>query len=136
MTTAVICTIIMTIAIRLQRVSCERLCLAKLREKADRQSCYAQVDSTYFGSGVNFSGGMPTTTEQTINFFLKRRSLALELFNASYLKEIREGPAVVGIVRQEPGSLRQLHWHLEADEWQFGINGTLEVTCSCQADLL
>ena len=32
-----------------------------------------------------------------------------------------------GIVRIEPGSIRQLHWHLEADEWQFGINGTLEV---------
>lgn len=30
-------------------------------------------------------------------------------------------------MRQEPGSLRQLHWHLEADEWQFGINGTLEL---------
>lgn len=32
-----------------------------------------------------------------------------------------------GIVRQEPGSIRQLRWYLETDEWQYGINGTLEV---------
>lgn len=47
-----------------------------------------QVDSAYFPSGTDFSGG---------------------------------------IVRLEPGAIRQLHWHLEADEWQFGINGTLEL---------
>lgn len=26
-----------------------------------------------------------------------------------------------------PGAMRQLHWHLAQDEWQFIINGTLEV---------
>ena len=28
---------------------------------------------------------------------------------------------------QEPHSLRQLHWHPTADEWQFGIHGSVEV---------
>uniref|UniRef100_A0A383W9E2 Cupin type-1 domain-containing protein n=1 Tax=Tetradesmus obliquus TaxID=3088 RepID=A0A383W9E2_TETOB len=31
------------------------------------------------------------------------------------------------IVRIAPGGMRQLHWHLNFDEWQFVINGTLEV---------
>eukprot|EP00882_Tetradesmus_deserticola_P019848 GHRQ01021390.1.p1 GENE.GHRQ01021390.1~~GHRQ01021390.1.p1 ORF type:complete len:219 (+),score=88.60 GHRQ01021390.1:284-940(+) len=31
------------------------------------------------------------------------------------------------IVRIAPGGMRQLHWHLNIDEWQYIINGTLEV---------
>ena len=31
------------------------------------------------------------------------------------------------LVRIAPGGMRQLHWHLNFDEWQFAINGTFEV---------
>ena len=31
------------------------------------------------------------------------------------------------LVKAEPYALRQLHWHLGHNEWQFLINGTLEV---------
>lgn len=31
------------------------------------------------------------------------------------------------LVRIAPGGMRQLHWHLNIDEWQFAINGTYEV---------
>ena len=31
------------------------------------------------------------------------------------------------LVKAEPYALRQLHWHLAMNEWQFLINGTLEV---------
>jgi oxalate decarboxylase len=32
------------------------------------------------------------------------------------------------IVRLEPGTMRGLHWHPNADEWQFVLSGTLELT--------
>jgi oxalate decarboxylase len=31
------------------------------------------------------------------------------------------------LVRIAPGGMRQLHWHLNIDEWQYVINGTVEV---------
>lgn len=31
------------------------------------------------------------------------------------------------LVRVAPGGMRQLHWHINIDEWQFAINGTYEV---------
>lgn len=34
------------------------------------------------------------------------------------------------IVYTEPYSLRQMHWHLGMDEWQYVLNGTFEVSVS------
>lgn len=31
------------------------------------------------------------------------------------------------LVHFEPGALRQMHWHANEDEWQFVLNGTIEV---------
>ena len=31
------------------------------------------------------------------------------------------------IVYAAPNSLRQMHWHVLADEWEYVINGTIEV---------
>ena len=31
------------------------------------------------------------------------------------------------LVVLRPGGMRQLHWHTTADEWQFVINGTIQV---------
>ena len=31
------------------------------------------------------------------------------------------------LVHFEPGALRQMHWHANEDEWQFVLNGTVEV---------
>ncbi len=33
------------------------------------------------------------------------------------------------LVRLRPGGMRQLHWHTNLDEWQYVINGTLQVHC-------
>ena len=33
------------------------------------------------------------------------------------------------LVHFKPGALRQMHWHTNEDEWQFVINGTVEVDC-------
>ena len=32
------------------------------------------------------------------------------------------------LVRLEPGGMRQLHWHVNLDEWQYVINGTIQVS--------
>lgn len=32
------------------------------------------------------------------------------------------------LVHFEPGALRQMHWHSNEEEWQFVINGTVEVS--------
>ena len=45
------------------------------------------------------------------------------------------------LVYAAPNSLRQLHWHVGADEWEFIINGTVEVRLchsrnSCQNILI
>jgi oxalate decarboxylase len=32
------------------------------------------------------------------------------------------------IIDLEPGALRELHWHPNADEWQYVINGDVSVT--------
>ena len=32
------------------------------------------------------------------------------------------------LVRLEPGGMRQLHWHTNLDEWQYVINGTIQVS--------
>jgi len=32
------------------------------------------------------------------------------------------------IIDLEPGALRELHWHPNADEWQYVIEGTIKVT--------
>ena len=32
------------------------------------------------------------------------------------------------LVRLEPGGMRQLHWHVNLDEWQYIINGTIQVS--------
>lgn len=32
------------------------------------------------------------------------------------------------LVYAAPYSLRQMHWHITAAEWQFMLNGTVEVT--------
>ena len=32
----------------------------------------------------------------------------------------------------KPGALRQMHWHTNEDEWQFVINGTVEVVCGAR----
>jgi len=31
------------------------------------------------------------------------------------------------LVKLHPGGMRQLHWHTNLDEWQFVINGTIQV---------
>ena len=31
------------------------------------------------------------------------------------------------LVMLRPGSMRQLHWHTTLDEWQYVINGTIQV---------
>lgn len=31
------------------------------------------------------------------------------------------------LVHFQPGGLRQMHWHVNEDEWQFMLNGTVEV---------
>lgn len=31
------------------------------------------------------------------------------------------------LVQLRPGGMRQLHWHTNLDEWQFVINGTIQV---------
>ncbi len=31
------------------------------------------------------------------------------------------------LVRLRPGGMRQLHWHTNLDEWQYVINGTIQV---------
>ena len=31
------------------------------------------------------------------------------------------------LVHLYPGGMRQLHWHTNLDEWQFVINGTIQV---------
>ena len=33
------------------------------------------------------------------------------------------------LVKLHPGGMRQLHWHTNLDEWQYVINGTIQV-CS------
>ena len=41
------------------------------------------------------------------------------------------------LVRLRPGGMRQLHWHTNLDEWQYVINGTLQVHCPpCHAEQL
>ncbi len=35
------------------------------------------------------------------------------------------------LVHFKPGALRQMHWHVNEDEWQFVINGTVEVIRDC-----
>jgi len=39
------------------------------------------------------------------------------------------------LVHFKPGALRQMHWHVNEDEWQFVINGTVEVIMSCKLKL-
>ncbi len=34
------------------------------------------------------------------------------------------------LVKLHPGGMRQLHWHTNLDEWQFVINGTIQVCIS------
>ncbi len=34
------------------------------------------------------------------------------------------------LVKLHPGGMRQLHWHTNLDEWQFVINGTIQVCSS------
>ena len=45
---------------------------------------------------------------------------------------VREFPASVGVagvsMRLEAGGLRELHWHPGADEWQYYIEGTAEMS--------
>lgn len=45
---------------------------------------------------------------------------------------VREFPASVGLagvsMRLAPGGMRELHWHPNADEWQYYISGTAEMT--------
>lgn len=31
------------------------------------------------------------------------------------------------LVKLHPGGMRQLHWHTNLDEWQYVINGTIQV---------
>ena len=33
-----------------------------------------------------------------------------------------------GLVEIEPGGMRELHWHTNADEWQFYISGQARMT--------
>lgn len=36
---------------------------------------------------------------------------------------------ITGVILElEPGALRELHWHPNADEWQYLISGTISVT--------
>jgi oxalate decarboxylase len=36
---------------------------------------------------------------------------------------------ITGVILElEPGALRELHWHPNADEWQYVIEGTISVT--------
>lgn len=73
----------------------------------------------------------PTQTQHSIPVLW--RASQVNLPGAGFIKQVDStyfpgaGGFAGGIVRQEPGSIRQLHWHLEADEWQFGVNGTLEI---------
>lgn len=39
------------------------------------------------------------------------------------------------LVHFKPGALRQMHWHVNEDEWQFVINRTVEVIMSCKLEL-
>ena len=36
------------------------------------------------------------------------------------------------LVHFKPGALRQMHWHVNEDEWQFVINGTVQVIMPCK----
>lgn len=39
------------------------------------------------------------------------------------------------LVHFKPGALRQMHWHVNEDEWQFVINGTVELMMDCKLEL-
>ncbi len=40
------------------------------------------------------------------------------------------------LVHFKPGALRQMHWHVNEDEWQFVINGTVEVIMDCKLEFV
>ncbi|MCP5990600.1 oxalate decarboxylase, partial [Klebsiella pneumoniae] len=51
--------------------------------------------------------------------------------NTLKLASAKEFPASFNmagaLLRLEPGAMRQLHWHPNADEWQYVLNGSMDL---------
>ncbi|MFZ5782535.1 MAG: cupin domain-containing protein [Pseudomonadota bacterium] len=62
----------------------------------------------------------------------ERKPTSVVAGNSLRLVSAREFPASFNmtgaIVRLEPGAMRGLHWHPNADEWQFVLTGTMELS--------
>jgi oxalate decarboxylase len=62
----------------------------------------------------------------------ERKPASVVAGNSLRLVSAREFPASFNmtgaIVRLEPGAMRGLHWHPNADEWQFVLSGTMELS--------
>ncbi|WP_411870701.1 cupin domain-containing protein [Vulcanococcus limneticus] len=61
-----------------------------------------------------------------------QKPIAAKAGSTIRLATAREFPASFnmagGLIHLEPGAMRQLHWHPNADEWQYVLNGEMELS--------
>ncbi|KAF6259616.1 RmlC-like cupin [Scenedesmus sp. NREL 46B-D3] len=80
------------------------------------------------------AAALPTQFPKLIHRYpLMQNTHEVDMADGSYINmaDVTRFPVATemcgAIVRIAAGGMRQLHWHLNIDEWQYVINGTLEV---------